>query len=229
MMITTQPIPDPDRRSRLYRLFSCLFYYFIALPLLFLWTRAVLGARVVGVSRLRGLRGALTVCNHVHPLDCALVALALFPRRPAFPTLPKNVQSLWPGKIVRLLGGVAVPGNMAELAQFFDEMELLLVKGRIVHFFPEGELKPYDTGLRTFKKGAFHLAARARVPVVPLSIAFRAPKGIRRLYQRKLVMTIHVGEPILPAAADLQKDLRIRMELARKQMSDRIAEAVAGE
>jgi hypothetical protein len=28
-----------------------------------------------------------------------------------------------------------------------------------VHFFPEGELKPYDTSLRDFKQGAFHLAA----------------------------------------------------------------------
>jgi len=40
-----------------------------------------------------------------------------------------------------------------ELKAFFDEMEFLLMKNCIVHFFPEGELRPYDTGLQNFKKG----------------------------------------------------------------------------
>jgi len=172
--------------------------------------------------RLRGLKGALTVCNHVHMLDSALVALALFPRKVVFPTLPQNVESLWPGIAVRLLGGVAVPGNVSELTQFFEEMEYLLIKGRIVHFFPEGELRPYDTRLGSFKKGAFHLAAQARVPVIPISIAFRR---ISKLYRRKPVMAVHIGEPIFPAAADPKQDQDIRMELARSRMSGTISRA----
>ena len=47
-----------------------------------------------------------------------------------------------------------------------------IAKGRIVHFFPEGGLMPYDTSLRDFKRGALHLAAQARVPVVPVSLRF---------------------------------------------------------
>ena len=214
---------------RLYRLFSSLFYYIIAIPVLFIWTRVILGVRVMGENRLHSLKGALTVCNHVHMLDCALVALALFPRKLIFPTLPGNVRSLWPGSIVRLLGGVAVPGNMSELAQFFEEMEFLLMKGRIVHFFPEGNLNPYDTSLRRFKKGAFHLAAQARVPVIPISIAFKPPNCIQKLYRRKPTMVVHVGDPILPAAADPQTDLRIRMEQAQRQMHSVISKAALGE
>lgn len=215
--------------GRLYRFFSSLFYYLIAIPVLFIWTRAILGVRVVGENRLQKIKGALTVCNHVHLLDSALIALALFPRKLVFPTLPQNVESLWPGKIVRLLGGVSMPGNMSELIEFFEEMEFLLMKGRIVHFFPEGELKPYDTGLRSFKRGAFHLAAHARVPVVPISIAFKPPRGIHRLYRRKPTMVVHIGEPLLPAALNPQKDLLIRMELARRQMNGVISRAASGE
>jgi 1-acyl-sn-glycerol-3-phosphate acyltransferase len=223
-------VSEPDERrtyfkGRLYRFFSGIFYYVIAIPILFVWTRVILGVKVTGENRLRGLKGALTVCNHVHMLDSALVALALFPRKVVFPTLPKNVESLWPGIAVRLLGGVAVPGNVSELTQFFEEMEYLLIKGRIVHFFPEGELKPYDTSLRSFKKGAFHLAAQARVPVIPISIAFKPPKGISKLYRRKPVMAVHIGEPIFPAAADPKQDQDIRMELARSRMSGTISKA----
>ena len=91
-----------------------------------------------------------------------------------------------------------------------------------MHFFPEGELKPYDTSLRDFKRGAFHLAAMARVPVVPLSIRFTPPTGLRRLVSRKPTMVIVVGEPIVPTTTDPRSDRRIRMELARRSMYDLI-------
>lgn len=213
--------------GRVYRLFSSVFYYVIAIPILFLWTRVILGVRSEGRSRLPRGGGALTVCNHVHPLDSALVGLALFPRRVVFASAPVNLQNRWYGGLVRLLGGVAVPRNPSGLPRFFAEMELFLAKGRIVHFFPEGELKPYDTSLRDFKRGAFHLAAQARVPVVPLSIRFTPPTGVRRIFRRKPTMVIVLGEPIGPTMTDPRSDRRIRMELARRRMHELITRAAS--
>lgn len=149
---------------------SRLFYTAFAVPVLYIWMRAVLGARIRGAGNYRRLRGALTVCNHVHGLDSVLVALSLFPRQAVFTSLPANMNSLWPGAVIRLLGGVAVTGKPHELKSFMDEMKYLLARGRVVHFFPEGELEPYNRRLRDFKTGAFYLAARAQVPIVPLSI-----------------------------------------------------------
>jgi 1-acyl-sn-glycerol-3-phosphate acyltransferase len=206
---------------------SNAFYYVIAIPLLFLWTRVILGVRSEGENRLPRVGGVLTVCNHVHPLDSALVALALFPRRLVFTSAPVNLQNRWYGGLVRLLGGVAVPRTPAGLPLFFSEMELFLTKGRIVHFFPEGELKPYDTSLRDFKRGAFHLAAQARVPVVPLSIRFTPPTGVGRIFRRKPTMVIVIGEPIVPTMTDPRSDRRIRMELARRRMHDLITRAAS--
>ncbi|HEX2356242.1 MAG TPA: glycosyltransferase [Micromonosporaceae bacterium] len=208
--------------GRVYRLVSNAFYYVIAIPLLFLWTRVILGVRSEGKNRLRRVGGILTVCNHVHPLDSALVGLALFPRRLVFTSAPVNLQNRWYGRLVRLLGGVALPPSPTDLPLFFSEMELFLAKGRIVHFFPEGELKPYDTSLRDFKRGAFHLAAQARVPVVPLSIRFTPPTGVGRMFRRKPTMVIVIGEPIVPTMTDPRSDRHIRMELARRRMHDLI-------
>jgi 1-acyl-sn-glycerol-3-phosphate acyltransferase len=206
----------------LYRMLSTAFYYAVAIPLLFVWTRAILGVRTEGRERLPRAGGALTVCNHVHLLDSALVGLAVFPRRVVFTSAPINLENRWYGGLVRLLGGVAVPLTPAGLPLFFSEMELFLAKGRIVHFFPEGDLKPYDTSLRDFKRGAFHLAAQARVPVVPLSIRFTPPTGVGRLLRRKPTMVIVVGEPIAPMTTDPRSDQRIRMELTRRRMHDQI-------
>jgi 1,2-diacylglycerol 3-alpha-glucosyltransferase len=210
--------------GRVYRLLSSAFYYAVAVPLLFLMTRLVLGVRTEGGRRLPRAGGVLTVCNHVHLLDSVLVGLALFPRRPVFTAAPMNLEHRWYGGLVRLLGGVAVPGNPAGLPAFFAELELTLAQGRVVHFFPEGELKPYDTGLRDFKRGAFHLAARAAVPIVPLSIRFTPPAGLTRLLRRKPTMVVVVGEPIAPPGADPRGDRRI-MELARRRMHDVITSA----
>jgi 1-acyl-sn-glycerol-3-phosphate acyltransferase len=213
--------------GRLYRLFATAFYYVIAIPLLFLWTRVVLGVRSEGEIRLPRSGGALTVCNHVHPLDSALVAIALFPRRVVFTSAPVNLENRWYGGLVRLLGGVAVPRAPSGLPLFFSEMELFLAKGRIVHFFPEGELQPYETSLRDFKRGAFHLAAQARVPIVPLSIRFTPPAGVGRLFRRKPTMVIVLGDPIVPTTTDPRNDRRIRMELARRRMHDLITPAAS--
>jgi 1-acyl-sn-glycerol-3-phosphate acyltransferase len=213
--------------GRVYRLLSTAFYFVIAIPLLFLWTRVILGVRTEGGNRLPRVGGVLTVCNHVHPLDSALVALALFPRRLVFTSAPVNLENRWYGGLVRLLGGVAVPHTPSGLPLFFSELELFLAKGRIVHFFPEGELRPYDTNLRDFKRGAFHLAAQARVPVVPLSIRFTPPAGLGRLFRRKPTMVIVVGDPIVPTTADPRSDRRIRMELARRRMHDLITRAAS--
>lgn len=219
------PQPPAGYAGRVYRLLSNAFYYLIAIPLLFLFTRVILGVRTEGENRLPRSGGALTVCNHVHLLDSALVGLALFPRRPVFTAAPMNLEHRWYGALVRLLGGVAVPRTAAEVPLFFSEMELLLAQGRIVHFFPEGELKPYDTTLRDFKRGAFHLAAQARVPVVPLSIRFTAPTGLGRLFRRKFTMVVVIGEPIVPTMTDPRSDRNIRMELARRRMHDLITRA----
>lgn len=205
-------------RGFLFKFFTRLFQTVIASPILMLWTRFVLGVKVYGRKNLRGLKGALTVCNHVHLLDSALVGLAFFPRRVIFTTIPQNVKTLWPGKLVRVLGGVAIPESIMELKTFFEEMEFLLMKNHIVHFFPEGELKPYDTSLRDFKKGAFHLAAQARVPIVPMSITFESPKGLIKIIRKKPVMRLHIGKPIYPIDTDLEIDSKLRMKAVREQM-----------
>ncbi|WP_433217218.1 glycosyltransferase [Dactylosporangium sp. CS-047395] len=211
--------------GRLYRLLSNAFYYAIAIPLLFIWTRVMLGVRTEGDTRLPRTGGALTICNHVHLLDSVLVGLAVFPRRPVFTAAPMNLDNRLYGGLVRILGGVAVPRTPAGLPAFFSELQLFLAQGRIVHFFPEGELRPYDTSLRDFKQGAFHLAAQARVPVIPLSIRFRPPTGLSRLFRRKPTMVIVIGEPIVPTMTDPRSDRRIRMALARQTMHDLITRA----
>src|SRR6185437_11240212 len=89
----------------IYRSLSSAFYNVVAIPLLFLLTRVILGARIEGKSHVPRAGGALT-------------ATAMFPRRPVFTSAPENLQHSVYGGLVRLLGAVPVPQTPAGLPLF---------------------------------------------------------------------------------------------------------------
>ncbi len=209
------PRPVERPHTSVFNVGTRLLYTVIVIPLLFCWLTIVNGARIHGIGNLRGLRGAVTVCNHVHLLDSVMVALASWPRKPIFTTIHKNVDTLFPGFLVNLLGGVPLPCEKKNLDDFFQEMELSLTNGSIVHMFPEGELIPWDTHIRDFKRGAFHLAARTRAPIVPMAISFPPARGPRALLTKKPTMTLTVGKPVYPLATDVLHDEHDRMALIR--------------
>ena len=72
----------------------------------------------------------------------------------------------------------------------------MLKNKNVVHFYPEAALHPYCTKLRHFKNGAFEIAVRNEVPVVPMLFTFREPKGLRRIFKRKKDVTLKVLKPV---------------------------------
>ena len=214
----------PHRKNKYYRnslfRFAGRIFYTAAIPVLFVWVCLFNGCRVAGAQNLKGIRSAVTVCNHVHKLDSALVAVALYPRKLTFPTTPDKIDPFFPGVFMSLLGCVSVPRALGETNAFFNELEKLLEEGRIVHFFPEGYISPYGTELHSFKRGAFHLAAMAYAPVLPLTISFREPHGIYKFFKKHPVLCLTIGELIEPVSSDVKEDERGRMKGAFQQMTE---------
>ena len=202
--------------------FASRIFYTAAIPVLFFWVCLVNGARIKGLQNLRGLRNAVSVCNHVHKMDSALVASAFYPRMPVFPTRPEKVYRIFPGVIFNLLGCVSVPRTPSETHAFFRELKRLLNEGKVVHFFPEGFISPYGKELQSFKRGAFFLAAQARVPVVPMAISFHEPRGAYKIIRRKPVMHLTIGEPMQPVSQNVKEDESMRAEAARQRMLEMI-------
>lgn len=95
--------------------------------------------------------------------------------------------------------------------------------GRSFTVFAEGT-RTRDGRLLPFKKGAFHMAVDAQVPIVPVSIdgAHRAmPRGEMRLRSAPIRVTIH--NPI-PTAGLTQKDVPVLLERARAAVASAVAE-----
>lgn len=96
----------------------------------------------------------------------------------------------------------------------------MLAKGQYIHFYPEGNLRPYATNLLPFKRGAFYLAARARVPLVPMAISYHKPTGLRKVFRNKPDLILHIGKPIYPISSNEQEDIKIRLNRAEEQINE---------
>lgn len=202
------------------------FYYLVRLalhPFLYLFNYLMFGLRVSGRRNLRSLgrSGAVTVCNHVHPMDCTFLDFALLPRRVYYLTLESNFRIPIARHLIRFFGGVPLPERPRRVCELFDEMAAAAKDGCFVQIYPEGVMKPYADGLQDFRDGAFHLAAKRQLPVLPAVVTYRRPAGLLRLWKRKPCMRLTLLEPVFPDPAlprrDATADLAIRCRQVMEQ------------
>ncbi len=133
------------------------------------WDWCVYRIRIRGRENLRGVPGAVLVSNHTLLLDPGIIAHALRPRRTYFTMLEETALIPFLGTFVRLLGGVPIPERVGALRTLDTAARSALALLGFIHFFPEGECYDGNQDIRPFHWGAFLLAARLGVPVVPVT------------------------------------------------------------
>lgn len=131
--------------------------------------------------RIRGLgnlpsTSCIAVANHCSYADGVLLCSVL-PSR--FTFVVQDGAASWPvvGLVIRRMGVTFVNrSNAREGAAQTRVMIRRVQEGESLAIFPEGTFE-HPPGLLSFKKGAFLIASRAQVPVVPIGI-----RGSRRLF-----------------------------------------------
>lgn len=155
-------------------------------------------------SPVKALRapGAPVVLVANHPTLCDVTSIvSLFPdvvavARPGFASNPLL------GRALRACGFVPTGTHMMQ------ECEARLRMGFDVLVFPEGTRSPAAGSLHPFHRGAFELAARAKVPLVLLKLTCVPPALSKRLpiwkvADRMAVLTIESIDTIYPAESEL--------------------------
>ena len=189
---------DLLHHSIIYKILSGLLYL-IAYPILFLVTKLWLGLKVEGRENLSKMGDEyITVANHINMIDCAMIALTIFPRIPYFLTLQSNLEIPFIKYLVMLFRGIPIPRKKSGKEKMVNTIDGLLKRGEIVGIYPEGHLIPYYDGIREFKNGAFNFAVRNQVPILPIVFTYREPEGIIRFIKRKPFITLTILEPEYP-------------------------------
>jgi len=196
------------------------------------------------LARLHGLsievegepprRPCVLVANHVSYLD-AVALLALVPARPVC----KGEVGRWPliGQVARSRGVLLV-----DRASPFSGARVLrgalaaLAVGDTVLNFPEGTTTRGDEVL-PFRRGIFGVARLARVPIVPVTLAYPDPASawvgdetfvphyLRTAARERIGVRVAFGAPILPGmrpAAELAQEARRRI-LTQLERSHHVA------
>jgi 1-acyl-sn-glycerol-3-phosphate acyltransferase len=207
------------QRGNYIKEFFCTFFYFIiAIPLLIIFNRCFFGLKIENRKALKKLKrsGAVTICNHIHEMDSAICAVGIPRKKLIYVSQPANFNIGIASLFVDVLGSVPSPSSPKELQSFIYTLSKYLRNGRLVHFYPEGDLIKYDDRIREFQRGAFYLAIDAQVPVLPMRLICREPDGLQGLFKKKPCFTLVFGEPIYPNYI-LHKDDAIRDMLERAE------------
>jgi acyl carrier protein len=145
---------------------------------------------------------SLVVANHPSWLD-GLVLAAILPTPSRFVAGEILSRRALAGFLLRRVGAVFVERTERQRgASDTDRLVEMAGQGQRLVMFPEGHLEP-TVGLRRFRMGAFVVAARAGVPIVPIAI-----QGTRSMlppghhFLRRGSIQIFVEEAIHPSGND---------------------------
>jgi 1-acyl-sn-glycerol-3-phosphate acyltransferase len=166
----------------------------------------------------------MVVSNHASYMD-GLILTAVLPSR--FTFVVQDGAARWPfvGQVLRRMGVSFI--NRTSAREGAQQTRLLMKRmkaGESLAIFAEGTFDDSGPGLLPFKTGAFLLAARAGVPVVPVAIRnSREMLGAGWMGFRWRPVSVIIGPPSLPFGND-----RAAVE-ALKQQARRWISAHCGE
>lgn len=213
---------DKSFKFKILRFITYLFGLIIAFPV----NRIRFGLKIEGSKKIRQNKnlftnGVITICNHVHRWDMISVIQAMQYRMPWIPMYSEPFKGK-DGWIMKAVGGIAIPNEYSGLTKFAKALDELHQEKQWIHIFPESCSWKFYAPLRPFKIGAFNLAYRYSMPIIPLIISYRPRTGWRKFISKSdPLLTIHIGNPIIPdrTASRITEPARMR-NVAHKTMLD---------
>ncbi len=167
-------------------------------PVMYLVDFLVWGFSIEGRENIRNLKGgAITVMNHIHPMDCTMVKLATFPRRLHYISMRGNLELPVIGWFLKACGATPLLDNTASQMLHLEKgIERSIAQGNWTHFYAEGLLVRYHKDIRPFHRGAFLAAVRTDCPVIPMRLVCDDPHGLRSLWRKKPFLRLIIGKPL---------------------------------
>lgn len=198
------------KENSIFSICSDFIYYGIAYPILKVLTKIIYDFKIEGQENIKNLEdGAISVSNHVLFLDCAMIGLAFKDKKIYYTTQEESFKIPLVRKLIKLLRAIPIPKSIENRKYFLKTIGDLLKEKSMIHIYPEASLWPYCQKIRNFKNGAFDMAARNQVPIIPCVFTFREPTGIRKRFKKKKDVTLKILKPVY---SDSDKYIKQRVE-----------------
>ncbi len=244
------PVDVPDRHtdSRPECLYAFYAWVLFLLPAIIIWPIVVIMPKVAwcrsllrvtarmiiklsgirftvnGLEKLPGEGTCVIVANHCSYIDVIILA-AVLPDIFGYVVKRDLFGSFVPRVFLRRIRAEFVERfDIKRILDDADRISQSVSEGKSMVFFPEGTFTRIP-GLRPFHMGAFVFAAKAGVPVVPVTI--RGTRSILRAqnwFPRRGSVTVTLGIPIMPEGSDWAAAIKMR-DSARAEILRHCGEA----
>ncbi|HUI41499.1 MAG TPA: lysophospholipid acyltransferase family protein [Terriglobia bacterium] len=181
--------------------------------------------RVEGLENLKLQKTAIFCVNHPSAMDIPIL-LACLPVQFRFLAKRELFQLPFLGWFLRRAGHISVERSRPhEARQSFEEAAQRIRQGTPVVLFPEGHRSRRAGEMLPFKTGSFHLAVRAGVPIVPITLNgtryVHAPDTLH-VRSGRTEMIVH---PPIPTAGLTRDDVYALSDRVRQALLSRFVPA----
>ena len=186
-------------RSLFWKVVTFLVYYIVAIPLVWLMAKVLLGLKFQNRKALKRLRkqGVFLYGNHTQLLDAYIPPLAAFPKRAYIVSSPDAVSIPGIKLLVMMLGVLPLPSEIAGYRGLLRAIKTRHHEKSCIAIYPEAHIWPYYTGIRPFPDASFRYPVMCNAPVVAMVTTYRKRKGLFALCRRP-GMTVTFSEPFYP-------------------------------
>lgn len=157
-----------------------------------------------GLEHLAGVKGAVITCNHFHPMDSFIMQKVFdaskHPKR-MYRVIREGNYTSFPGFygfLMRNCNTLPLSSNMQTMKKFLRAVDQVLSEGNCLLIYPEQSMWWNYRKPKPLKPGAFDMALKNHVPVVPCFITMADSDLVGADGFPVQEYTPHLGAPIWP-------------------------------
>lgn len=160
-----------------------------------------------GIENLQNVKsGAMITCNHFNPFDCFAVEKVFRTsgqerKKKLYKIIREGNYTNFPGLygfFFRNCDTLPLSSNKRTMVDFMKSVDVLLKKGEFILIYPEQSMWWNYKKPKPLKHGAFKLAVRSNVPVIPIFITMEDSDIIDDDGFPVQEYTINISKPIYP-------------------------------
>ena len=166
--------------------------------------RDIVVNKAEGLEHLAGVKGAVITCNHFHPMDSFIMQRVFddskHPKR-LYRVIREGNYTNFPGFygfLMRNCNTLPLSSNFQTMKKFLMAVKQVLSEGNCLLIYPERSMWWNYRKPKPLKSGAFDMAVKNNVPVVPCFITMRDTDKLGADGFPVQEYTPHLGAPIWP-------------------------------
>ncbi len=158
--------------------------------------------------------GAIVTCNHFNPFDCFTIEKVFrlsgkIEEKRLYKVIREGNYTNFPGLygfFFRNCDTLPLSSNKRTMVEFMKAVDVLLQKGDFILIYPEQSMWWNYRKPKPLKPGAFKIAARNNVPVIPIFITMQDSENLDEEGFPIQEYIVNIAEPIYPDENISQKE-----------------------